>query len=62
MKKITRRAAIKTGAAALAMPFIARMAFAQDQTVNVYNWADYIGETTVADFEKATGIKVVYDH
>ena len=62
MKTITRRAALTTGAAVLAMPFIARMALAQDQTVNVYNWADYIGETAVADFEKATGIKVVYDH
>jgi len=62
MKKITRRAALTTSAAALAMPFIARVALAQDQSVNVYNWADYIGETTVADFEKATGIKVVYDH
>lgn len=30
-------------------------------TVNVYNWADYIGETTLADFTAATGIKVNYD-
>ena len=30
--------------------------------VNVYNWADYIGETTIADFEKATGIKVNYEN
>ncbi|MBI3905379.1 MAG: polyamine ABC transporter substrate-binding protein [Pseudomonas fluorescens] len=30
-------------------------------TLRLYNWADYIGEKTVADFEKATGIKVVYD-
>lgn len=29
--------------------------------LHVYNWSDYIGETTVADFEKQTGIKVVYD-
>lgn len=33
----------------------------QARTVNVYNWADYIGETTLADFEKATGIKPRYD-
>ena len=32
----------------------------EDQVVNVYNWSDYIGDTTIADFEKATGIKVVY--
>jgi putrescine transport system substrate-binding protein len=31
------------------------------RTVNVYNWADYIGKDTLARFESATGIKVVYD-
>jgi putrescine transport system substrate-binding protein len=32
-----------------------------DQPVlNIYNWADYIGHNTIAEFEKATGIKVVY--
>ena len=30
-------------------------------TLRIYNWADYIGDTTLADFEKATGIKVIYD-
>jgi putrescine transport system substrate-binding protein len=29
--------------------------------VHVYNWTDYIGETTLADFQKATGIKAGYD-
>ncbi|WP_374535863.1 polyamine ABC transporter substrate-binding protein [Chitinimonas taiwanensis] len=29
--------------------------------LNIYNWNDYLGETTLADFEKATGIKVKYD-
>ncbi|WP_430472549.1 polyamine ABC transporter substrate-binding protein [Zestomonas insulae] len=32
-----------------------------ESTVHVYNWSDYIGETTLVDFEKATGIKPVYD-
>ncbi|QJD70963.1 polyamine ABC transporter substrate-binding protein [Marinobacterium sp. LSUCC0821] len=32
-----------------------------EQTVNVYNWSDYIAEETIANFEKETGIKVVYD-
>src|SRR5580658_306802 len=27
----------------------------------IYTWADYIGHDTIADFERATGIKVVYD-
>ncbi|MGF6167779.1 putrescine transport system substrate-binding protein [Pseudomonas moraviensis] len=30
-------------------------------TVHIYNWSDYIGESTLADFEKETGIKPVYD-
>jgi putrescine transport system substrate-binding protein len=29
--------------------------------LNVYNWSDYIGETTVEDFQKETGITVRYD-
>lgn len=34
---------------------------AQERTVNIYNWSDYIDETILADFTKETGIKVVYD-
>ncbi|NWL78553.1 spermidine/putrescine ABC transporter substrate-binding protein PotF [Pseudomonas taiwanensis] len=30
-------------------------------TLRLYNWSDYMGEHTLAEFEKATGIKVVYD-
>ncbi len=29
--------------------------------LNIYNWSDYIGEETIANFEKETGIKVNYD-
>jgi putrescine transport system substrate-binding protein len=29
--------------------------------VNVYNWSDYIGETTLEDFTAATGIETRYD-
>ena len=32
-----------------------------EQVLHVYNWADYIGESTIRDFEARTGIKVVYD-
>ncbi|WP_109513895.1 polyamine ABC transporter substrate-binding protein [Pseudomonas ovata] len=32
-----------------------------ESTVHVYNWSDYIGETTLADFQTKTGIKPVYD-
>ncbi|MDZ4048210.1 MAG: extracellular solute-binding protein [Pseudoxanthomonas sp.] len=31
------------------------------KVLNVYNWSDYIGEDTIANFEKETGIKVTYD-
>ena len=31
------------------------------QQLHVYNWADYIGKDTIAEFEKRTGIRVVYD-
>jgi putrescine transport system substrate-binding protein len=34
---------------------------AEPPVVNVYNWADYIGRTTLADFEAETGIRVNYD-
>ena len=34
---------------------------AAEPVVKVYNWSDYIGETTLADFQKATGIKAMYD-
>lgn len=38
-------------------------AFAQEEKVlNVYNWSDYIGDDTLAGFEKETGIKVRYDN
>lgn len=30
-------------------------------TLRLYKWTDHIGEHTLTDFEKATGIKVVYD-
>ena len=60
--KLSRRQALATmgAAAALATPYV-RRARADAGTLNVYNWADYIGENTIADFTKETGIKVVYD-
>ena len=33
----------------------------EEKVVNVYNWSDYIDESTLAEFEEKTGIKVVYD-
>jgi putrescine transport system substrate-binding protein len=33
----------------------------EEKILNVYNWSDYIGDDTIANFEKETGIKVRYD-
>ena len=34
---------------------------AEEKVLNIYNWSDYIGEDTIKNFEKETGIKVTYD-
>lgn len=34
---------------------------AEEQVLNVYNWSDYIDKSTIPEFQKRTGIKVVYD-
>ncbi len=33
----------------------------EEKVVNMYNWSDYIAEDTIGNFEKESGIKVVYD-
>ncbi len=33
----------------------------EEKVLNFYNWADYIGPDTIADFEAETGIQVNYD-
>jgi putrescine transport system substrate-binding protein len=33
----------------------------KDRVVHVFNWSDYIAPQTIANFEKETGIRVVYD-
>ena len=35
---------------------------ATEKVLNINNWAEYIGENTVKNFEKETGIKVRYDN
>jgi putrescine transport system substrate-binding protein len=34
---------------------------AEENALHVYNWTDYIGRSTIADFEAKTGIRVTYD-
>ncbi|HEV2674829.1 MAG TPA: polyamine ABC transporter substrate-binding protein [Aliidongia sp.] len=48
--------------AAFGIVAMAGPARAEDgKVLNIYNWSDYIGTDTIANFEKATGIKVSYD-
>jgi len=35
---------------------------AEERVLKVTNWAEYIGEETIANFEKEYGIKVIYDN
>ncbi len=58
--KLTRRSTLGGLGAVLATPWV-RASYAATGTVNIYNWSDYIGETTIADFETASGLSVVYD-
>lgn len=61
MVSLTRRNTLGLlGWTALAMPFVKR-ARAEGGELYIYNWADYIGETTIEDFQSATGISVTYD-
>jgi len=55
------RKAIRLTAVTALASVCAFAAFAQEKTVNVYNWSDYIDDSILADFTKETGIKVVYD-
>jgi putrescine transport system substrate-binding protein len=38
-----------------------RSGSSEEPVLNIYNWSDYIGQDTIAEFERETGIKVVYD-
>lgn len=33
----------------------------EGQTLSVYNWSTYVAEDTISNFEKACGVKVIYD-
>jgi len=55
------RTALRLSAASALLAASAFAAYAQERTVNVYNWSDYIDQSIIEDFTKETGIKVVYD-
>jgi putrescine transport system substrate-binding protein len=48
-------------ASAVLFAGVVTAANAQERTVNVFNWSDYIEPSILEDFTKETGIKVVYD-
>jgi len=52
----------------LLAPFIAATLFtgalqahAEQRTLRVYNWFDYITPQTLTDFQKDSGVKLIYD-
>lgn len=59
MKQIISRAFLM-----VALVAFASISHAVDEpkVLNVYNWSDYIGDNTIKNFEKETGIKVNYDN
>jgi spermidine/putrescine-binding protein len=57
-----RRFLAGTGAVAAGLSFIPRRGWsAEEAKVNFYNWDTYIGETTLDDFQDASGIEVKMD-
>ena len=58
----TRRRFLAGTGAAAGLSILPQAAFAgEEPKLNFYNWDTYIGETTLADFEARTGIKVRMD-
>lgn len=63
LSAISRRQ-FMTGAAAVGLSITTMPKFAsaaEEKKLNFYNWDTYIGETTLADFQAATGIEVKMD-
>ena len=61
MKALGLKNAGKTLLALSLMGAMAGAAQADDKVLHVYNWSDYIAPDTIANFEKESRIKVVYD-
>ena len=64
MKSMLSRSAMAVGVIAAAACLLAAGAARaeEEKILNVYNWADYIAEDTIRNFESETGIKVRYDN
>lgn len=57
MTILLRRAAL----GAIASLAVSAGAAAQERSVNVYNWSDYVDPDVLTEFTQETGIRVVYD-
>ncbi|MCW2473484.1 MULTISPECIES: spermidine/putrescine ABC transporter substrate-binding protein PotF [unclassified Symbiopectobacterium] len=57
----TQRKTWLSGVVAGLMMAASVTASAEEKTLHVYNWSDYIAPDTLSNFQKETGIKVVYD-
>jgi spermidine/putrescine transport system substrate-binding protein len=58
----TRRAVLKGSALAVGLTFLPRLSLsAEEKKLNFYNWDTYIGESTLPNFNEATGIDVKMD-
>ena len=60
-RMILRRTVIRAAAALVAASPPAIAIGAGEKRLHVYNWSDYIGPDTIANFTKETGIAVTYD-
>ena len=52
---------MKFGLSTAILAFLAAAPLAAQETLNVYNWSDYIAEDTLEKFTAETGIEVNYD-
>jgi len=52
---------LRLGVAGALLAWAAAASGAEEKILNVYTWPDYIGPTTIADFEAEYGIEVNYD-
>lgn len=50
---------LATGLLSIGVPSLS--VASEANVLNIYNWSDYIGDDTIKNFEKETGIKVHYD-
>src|SRR3546814_2943597 len=61
-RRPTRRSFLAgTGAIAAGVTLLPSLGRGAEKQLNLYNWDTYIGETTLDDFKKATGVEVKMD-